>query len=705
MAVIGRIRKHSGLAVILVGVAIAAFVLSDLFSARPNQYKDVGEIEDVKISFSDFNYRVEENIEAQKINQNKENLTYDEAFVVRNNTWDQYVNEILMDKEYEELGLAVSSDELFDLIQGNNPHRLILQYFVNPETGRFDREFVIRYLQSLNQMTPQQQRQWVNFEKYIKRDRVNTKYNNLISKGFYVPDAFAKMQYENQKKNAEFRYAYKKYADVPDSLVSYTDDEYMDYYEENKHKFEQEFTRDIDYIVFDVEPSDEDYEKTKDEVFRIFQELQYSENIEMFVNATSDNRYDSTWWLQGVLPVALDTIAFNDAPGTLIQPYFLDNAWHMGKLIDVQSRPDSMKAEHILIAYRGALRAAEDVTRTRERAQALADSLYNIVNRNPNRLQELAVIFSNDGSVQSNNGDLGWFPDGAMIHAFNEAVANGKPGDVKFIETPFGFHVLKVTGKSTPVKKARVAVIDRAVEPSTETFQNIYVEASKFAGENNTPEKFEQAVIDQGLDKKSATYLKEMTNTIPGLDNPRSVVRWAFSDNAKVGAVSPVFDLDGKYLVALITAERQKGLISADEMRERLVNNMKNEKKGEYISELISKNGSTDLNVLARQLNLDLDTNYTLTFDSRNIPGFGAEHRIIGTIFAMDENGFKGPLQGGGAVFAIVVDRFGQVPETATYDFYKKNLETEFQRRVDNNYPYRAIMDNADIVDNRVYFY
>ncbi|MBU2651167.1 MAG: SurA N-terminal domain-containing protein [Bacteroidetes bacterium] len=705
MAVIGRIRKHSGLAVILVGVAIAAFVLSDLFSARPNQYKDVGEIEDVKISFSDFNYRVEENIEAQKINQNKENLTYDEAFVVRNNTWDQYLNEILMDNEYEELGLAVSSDELFDLIQGNNPHRLILQYFVNPETGRFDREFVIRYLQSLNQMTPQQQRQWVNFEKYIKRDRVNTKYNNLISKGFYVPDAFAKMQYENQKKNAEFRYAYKKYADVPDSLVSYTDDEYMEYYEENKHKFEQEFTRDIDYIVFDVEPSDEDYEKTKAEVFRIFQELQYSENIEMFVNATSDNRYDSTWWLQGVLPVALDTIAFNAAPGTLIQPYFLDNAWHMGKLIDVQYRPDSMKAEHILIAYRGALRAAEDVTRNRERAQAIADSLYNILRRNPNRLQELAVAFSNDGSVQSNNGDLGWFPDGAMIHAFNEAVANGKPGDVEFIETPFGFHVLKITGKSTPVKKARVAVIDRAVEPSTETFQKIYVEASKFAGENNNPEKFEQAVIDLGLDKRSATYLKEMTNTIPGLDNPRSVVRWVFSDNAKVDAVSPVFDLDGKYLVALITAERQKGVISADEMRERLVNNMKNEKKGEYISELISKNGSSDLNVLARDLNLDLDTNYTLTFDSRNIPGFGAEHRIIGTIFAMNENEFKGPLQGGGAVFAIVVDRFGQVPETATFDFYKKNLETEFQRRVDNNYPYRAIMDNADIIDNRVYFY
>lgn len=705
MAVIGRIRKHSGLAVIFVGVAIAAFVLSDLFRATPSQYKNVGVVDGVEIPFSEFNYKVEENIEAQKMNQQKENLTFGEAFTVRNNTWDQMVNEIIMDQEFAELGLNVSSDELFDLIQGNNPHRLILQYFVNPETGQFDREFVIRYLQNLSQMDPQQRRQWVNFEQFIKRDRLNTKYNNLISKGFYVPEDFARMLYENQSKNAEFRYAYKKYADVPDSLITYTDKDYEKYYAENKQKFEQEHTRDIDYVVFEVTPSEEDYEKTEAEVKRIYQEFQYSENVPMFVNATSDNRYDSTWWLQGVLPIPIDTIAFNSKPGTFIEPYFLDNAWHMAKLIDVDYRPDSLKAEHILIAYRGAFRAAEDNNRTREEAKALADSLYDVVRRSPSKLQNLAVKFSDDGSVENNQGDLGWFADGSMVHAFNEAVVDGNIGEVKMIETPFGYHVLRITDKLKPKKKARIAIINRNIEPSSDTYQKVYTEASMFAGENNTVEKFQQAVIDRGIEKKSATYLKAMNNAIPGLDNPRSVIQWTFSDNAEVGSVSPVFDLDGKYLVAAITEERQEGVIPLEEMKERLVNNIKNEKKGEYLMAMIEESGLNDVNLIATNLNFDLDTNLTLTFDARNIPGFGAEHTVIGTIFAMDENEFKAPVKGNGAVFAIVLDRFGDVPELGSYDLYRNNFINQFERRVENNYPYRAIMDNTDIEDNRRFFY
>ncbi len=705
MAVIGRIRKHSGLAVVFVGVAIAAFVLSDLFRATPNSYKDVGVVDGVEIPYTDFNYKVEENLEAQKLNQQKENLTFGEAFTVRNNTWDQMVNEIIMDQEYEKLGLNVSSDELFDLIQGKNPHRLILQYFTNPETGQFDREFVIRYLQNLSQMDPQQRRQWVGFEKFIKRDRLNTKYSNLISKGFYVPEAFARQQYENQKKNAEFRYAYKKYADVSDSLISYTDKDYEKYYAENKQKFEQEHTRDIDYIVFEVEPSEEDYEKTEAEVRRIFQEFQYTENVPMFVNATSDNRYDSTWWLEGVLSIPIDTVAFDARPGTFIEPYFLDNAWHMAKLMDVDYRPDSLKAEHILIAYRGAFRAAENNNRTIDQAKSLADSLYNVVRRYPAKLKDLAVQFSDDGSVENNQGDLGWFADGSMVHAFNKAVVEGNIGDVKMVESPFGYHILRITGKLKPKKKARVAIINRAVVPSSETFQNVYTEASMFAGENNTAEKFEQAAIDQGLDKKSATYMKEMNNAIPGLDNPRNVIQWTFSDNARVGNVSPVFDLDGKYLVAAITNERQEGIIPLEEMKERLINNIKNEKKGEYIVEMIEESGLNDVNLIASNLNFDLDTNITLTFDSRNIPGFGAEHEVIGTIFAMDENEFRAPIKGNGAVFAIILDRFGEVPELGSYDLYKNNAINEFARRVENNYPYRAIKDNTDIEDNRRYFY
>ena len=705
MAIIGTIRKHSGLAVALVGIAIAAFVLSDLFKAGPRNINNIGSIDGVEIPFTDFNYKVEENIEAQKINQEKENLSYSETFTIKQNTWQQYINEIIMNGEYEKLDLVVSGDELFDQLQGENPHHLIRQYFVNPETGRYDRNFVIQYIQHLDQLDPKAKNQWLSFEQFIKRDRLNQKYKNLISKCYYVPEAFAMMAYENQKKTAEFRYAFGKYIDIPDSLVTITEKDQKEYYEENKHNYEQEYTRDIDYVVFEIAPSQEDLEKIQNDVFQIFEEFKYTDNVPTFVNATSDNRYDSTWYEEGTLNVLIDSIMFNSEVGIFVEPYTQDNAWHMSKLVDIQYRPDSMKAEHVLISYIGAFRAPENINRTKTQARKLADSLYNVIRRNPFKLQELARELSNDGSVQENNGDLGWFADGSMIWAINNAVLTGNTGEIKFAETPIGYHIIKITDKLQPKKKVRVALIDRAIEPSSKTYQKVYVKTSKFAGDNNTMDKFEQAVIDQELDKREATYLREMSNSIPGLDYPRQIIRWAFSENTNIGDVSPVFDLDSRYVVATLTGERMKGVIPYDEMKEKLINNVKNELKGKYLVEKINSSGTDDIYQLAASLDMKVDTNNSLNFSARNIPGFGQEYTTIGKLFTLDKNIPSGPLKGNGAVFIILVDNFNEAPELGSYEAFKAGLISGIERSVTNDYPYRALEKKADIEDNRLFFY
>lgn len=705
MAIIGKIRKHSGLAVIFVGVAIAAFVMSDLFRAGPANYKDVGIIEGNEIPYSDFNYKVEDNIEAQKINQQKESLTHGEAFTIRQNTWNQIVKEIILDKEFEKLGLTVTSDELFELIQGEYPHELILQYFVNPETNQYDRNMVLRYLQNLNQLTPEQRRQWINFEKYIKRDRLNTKYNTLVSKGFYAPEAFAKMLYENQKKNAELLIGYKKYVDVADSLVSSTDEDFREYYDNNSYRFKQTSSRDIDYLVFEVEPTQDDFDKTEQDVKRIFEEFLYTENIPYFVNAVSDTKYDSVWWDEGTLPIALDTVFYNATAGAVIKPYFEDNTWHMAKLVDIQYRPDSMKAEHILISFVGAIRAAQDVTRTKEQAKDFADSLYQVISRNPVKLSQLAKDLSNDGSAAQNNGLLDWFPDGNMVHAFNQAVLEGKTGEVTLAETPFGYHIIRILDKLPPTKKIRVAEINRGVEVSDDTFQKYYIEASQFAGENNNIAKFDQAIIDQGLDKRTATHLMEMSNSIPGLEYARPVIRWVFNQNAEVGSVSPVFDLDGKYLVAVITVEREEGQTPYEEMKDMLINNIKNELKAQLILDQIKNKNATTFYEIIAAAGMKVDTNNILTFSSRNIPGFGGENDVIGSVFAMNEKDFLGPIKGNGGVFVVQINRFGEVPALGSYLLYKNNLIDDITRRINNNYHYKAIEKNSDIEDNRVLFY
>ena len=705
MAVIGAIRKHSGLAVILVGVAIAAFVLSDLFRAGPKARTSIGVINGIEIQATDFNYKVDANAETQKINQGVDNLTYEELYRIKENTWQQIVNEILMDEEFEDLGLVVSGDELFDQVQGENPHPLILQYFVNPETGRYDRNLIINYLQNLDQLDEQARNQWLNFEQFIKRDRLNTKYGNLILKAYYVPDIFAEQRYENQKRTAEFRFAYKKYAEIPDTLVTVTEEDERRYYEENKHRFEQETTRDIEYVVFDVSPSREDLTKIEEDVREIFRDFTYAGNVPEFVNTTSDARYDSSWYAEGSLPVLIDSVMFNSEVDVFVEPYIDDEKWHMAKLVDIQYRPDSMRAEHILISYTGAFRTAEEVTRTRSQAEALADSLYDVVRRNPGRLQELAVEFSNDGSVEQNLGDLGWFPDGNMVWAFNEAVRNADVGEVTMAESVFGYHVIRVTGKAEPRKKVRVAQIEREIAPSTQTFQKAYTQASKFAGENETREQFDQTVEEQGLDKREATYLREMSSAIPGLDDPRAIVRWLFFEKTEVGDVSHVFELDEKFVVATVTDERFEGVIPFDEMRERLKSNVLNEVKGQFITKKIEESGLTDIYQIASQMNTSLDTNTTLTFASRNIPGFGSESEVIARVFTMEPNENSGPVIGNGAVFVIVLDNISEAPELGSYAMYKNQMATEFQRNVQNNYPYRAIEENADIEDHRILYY
>jgi peptidyl-prolyl cis-trans isomerase D len=705
MAIIGTIRKHSAIAVILVGVAIGAFILSDLFN-KPGRRKihPIGIINGTDITVNEYNQKVEDNIEIQRQNQGKQALDANDAFNVRVSTWNQYLNDIIMGKQYDELDLAVTTDELFDQVQGPNPHRLIMQYFTDPKTGKYSPDFVANFLQNLDKLDPSVKKQWISLEKYIKQDRLNAKYQSLVSKGYYVPAAFARLDYLAKSRAARFRYTAIRYSSLSDSLLTLTNEDYQKYYDENKQLYEQDASRDIDYVIFDVQPSADDRAKIRDNTFQIYDEFLTVADVPSFVNATSDNRYDSTWYKKGKLPVTIDSLLFNAPIGTCVPPYEENGTWHMAKLMDIASRPDSMKAEHILISFHGAYKAPESLARTKEDANKLADSLLNVVKGNDTRFKALAIQYSDDASAKDKQGDLGWFADGSMVYPFNEAVVKGKVGDLLKVESPFGFHVIRITGKQEPVKKIRVALIDRLIEPSSKTFQDVYAEASTFAGENNTREKFDRTVTEKGLNKRTATYLKDMANSIPGITNPREVIRWAFYDGIKLGEVSPVFDVGGAYTVALVTQIREKGPIPIEQIKENLKTFVMNDKKADYIIEKV-KAAPGDVYQIAGKFGSKVDTNTTLTFASRNIPGFGSEFTVIGSIFAMKAGQESEPIQGNGAVFVMQLDGFTEPPEVSDVTNYKNQLRTAFQGRVTSNYVFTALQNKAAIEDNRrLYF-
>ncbi|MCP4018074.1 MAG: hypothetical protein GY735_18450, partial [Delftia sp.] len=259
MAVIGTIRKKSGLLIIIIGIAIAGFVLQDAFKGKGGpENKKLGVINGTDITYTEFERKMEDQVEQIKQQQRKENLTAKELFQIRRNVWDQLVNDILMSEEYKELSVEVSLDEMNDMFYGKFLHQYIVQYFTNPKTGQVDRQNVMSNINNFDQMKPEQQKQWKLLEEYIKADRIRTKYNNLITKSFYMPKAFAKKAYEAQSDFVKCRLVSVAYNTVSDSAVNLTDKDYETYYEEHKQEFEQEPSRDIEYVMFEVLPSKED---------------------------------------------------------------------------------------------------------------------------------------------------------------------------------------------------------------------------------------------------------------------------------------------------------------------------------------------------------------------------------------------------------------------------------------------------------------
>lgn len=709
MAIIGTIRKHfSVLAVVLVGLAIGAFIFSDLVTgpkgSRSNRIPTIGTVNGTDILAADYNRKVDDNLEIQRINQGVEALSAQDAFNVRVSTWNQYLNEIIMGAEYEKLNLAVTTEELFDLVQGPRPHRLISQYFSDPNTGVFNPQTVVNFLQNLDQMQPEVKKQWLNLEKYIKDDRMTQKYNTLVAKGYYVPAAFARMDYESKKKSAEMRYVGIRYTSVPDTSVALTDADYEKYYEENKHQYTQDASRDIDYVLFNVEPSADDRQKAREDFMRLYADFLTTIDVPGFVNMNSDTRYDSSWKKGSDLPAGIDSLIVNSPVGTFVPPYEENNAWHTAKLIEIASRPDSMKAEHILVSFAGSASANEQITRTKISAESRADSLLAVVKRGETPMQVLAVQYSDDPSSKENKGDLGWFADGAMVPTFNNAVAAGKVGDIVKVETQFGFHVVKITGKKDPVKKVRIAMIDRVIEPSSKTYQDIFVQASTFAGENSTKEKFDRAVEEKGLNKRSAPYIQAVSNTIAGIESPREVIRWAYHDGIEVGEVSGVFDVGEAYVVACLTTVREKGTIPLEQIRENIRNFVLNEKKAAQLTDRIGSDN--DIYQIARNYNTKVDTNITLTFSSRNIPGYGSEFQVIGRVFSMNEGQVSEPIKGNGGVFVVALDRFYTPPDNNEYLTNQAQLRNSFRSRVTSgNSIYTALEKKAEIEDNRELFF
>ena len=706
MAIIGTIRKHSALAVIIVGVAIAAFVIGDFGKGASRPTTDIGSVNGDEISYQDFNSKVEENLEFQRETSGTDKISEEMSYQVRQNTWNTMIKKLVIQEELDELGMVVSPEELFEQIQGRNPHRYILQYFKDPNTGEYNPAVVLNYLKNLDQMEPKARTQWLQFEKAIKEDRMDTKFNNLIGRSNYTPKQILRKQYELQNKRLNVRYISPGFHTIPDSSIVLTEEDYTRFYDKNKIYFQnEEPLAELDYVLFEVKPSAKDRQEIAEDVSKLYAEFEAIKDPMTFVNANSDQKYDTGFMNKGVLPEQLDSLLFNSPVETVIPPFQDGAAWYMAKLMAIAERPDSMQGSQLLITWAG-LGVSETATRTQKQAKKTADSLLVILRANPAQFEAVTKEISDYPTAKEDGGVLPWFPDGnANVSPFFDAGITMRPNDVKIVETRLGFSLFKLTEKSAPQEKIKAAVLQRNIDPSNQTFQDVYTQASMFAGTYKTPEAFDTGAVATGVYKRQAQGVKPMDNTVQGLPSARNMVRWTFAEATKVGEVSPVFDLQGSYAVALLKNRYAKGTQPLDEVKARIEPNVKNMKKIEIMADRVKEavQQTPDLNELALVFNVKVDT-ASIVFSGMNRSTIGRENDVVGELFSFPAGQLNGPLEGNFGVYVVFIDDIIEAPAKDNFVYEQRNDMQGWNNRVSNSL-YDALKKQAAIEDNREMFY
>lgn len=701
MATLEKIRSKAGVLVaVVIGLALLAFILGDFINSGSSLFRnsqlEIAHVAGNSIPVQTYQERLEKSIENRKRNTRQSNL--DEATIdqIQEQTWDDLIRENVMKGEFEALGLDVSSDELFDMVQGKNVHPSIMQVPIfQDQTGQFNPVLVIQFLKNLDQdQTGNLRESWLEFEQSILRERLNSKYNTLLKKGLYVTRDKAVEEAKYRATKVEFEYVGARLNTVPDSLIVITDEDIQKYYDENIEDFKQKASREIEYVSFDILPSEEDDVLSKKWVEDIKNEFINAESDKQFVNLNGDTGFNTVYFKQGELSAELDEFAFNAKVGEVYGTYKEDDAYKLAKLSSIEYLPDSVRASHILI---GPDENDNDISA----AKYMVDSLQQLVLDGAS-FEVLATKYGSDGTA-AKGGDLGWFQPADMVQAFSDTCFFSEKGHVTTVITQHGAHLVKVTGRSKEVKKVQLAILDRIIIPSNKTIQFIYQQASEFAGKNNSLEKFDNAVVEQGLNKRLSQALRINDKKISGLESPRELVRWAF--NSEPEAVSPVFELGDKFVVAVITEVNEEGHVPLEQIRTQIENEVRKEKVREYLYEKVLNAFLANSNIedLAKELDTEIKISKNVTFTAFSISGLGTEHEVQAHAIKLGIGEQSGVIKGKNGVYVIRVTDIIESEPLATNEEQKKLISSQASK-VEYQI-FETLKAIADIEDKRYKFY
>ncbi|MDT0558491.1 SurA N-terminal domain-containing protein [Ichthyenterobacterium sp. W332] len=717
MAILNKIRQRTLVLIVVIAMALFAFVLTDLFrnsdALLGGSADVVGTINGKDIKRNEFAFRVEN---AQRgLRGNSSSLQ------AVNSVWNQELEKAIMSTEFDELGLTVENAQMMELLKpgfGSYPE------FQN-EAGTFDEGKLKAFVANLEAIRPERAQlgtfqinydEWTNNEQSIAARGLKTSYYNLIKAGVGATLGEAEADYALENQTRDLSFVFVPYTSIADSLVAVTKSDINDFVKKNPEDYKVEASKEVKFVEFQEIASAQDEEDMKANLVKSLNtRVDYSEaegvtiadtivgfldakDVSEYVNLNSDINYNDTFTFKADLVPAIADSIFKLNVGEYYGPYKDGAYYKVSKVVVEKQIPDSVTVRHILIPFVGGQRAAADVTKTDEQAKKTADSIYNVITSRSAKFLDLLEL-SSDKVSNEKDGEIEFDYKAAMAPEFKDFSFENNVGDLEVVKTSFGYHIIEILKQNAKNRALKIATIAKTIEASLETEDQIF----------NNVQKFEIALKDgdletlakeQDLTVRPVTFGK-MDENIPGLGFQRQIVKWSFEDGTDIGDYKR-FSIPGKgFVIVQLVNETEEGLMSAENASAIALNEIRNAKKAQMIREKIT--GTTVADV-AKNQSQSRRTAAAVNMKNPTLAGAGPEPLVVGAAFGLNEGETSKLIDGEKGVFMVEVTKVNEFTPLDNYSAIANRLSTARVNGAQSKV-YNALKEVADIDDNRATFY
>ena len=699
MAILQKTREKAGLAVsIIIALALLSFIvdpgtLESAFQMMSSK-NNVGEINGKAVSYMDFQQDIDNFTTVNELVSGSASQNEQQQEQIRNAAWQSLVDKYLFTKKAKEAGITVGEEEMKALLAGDMVSPIIAQNpaFVD-ENGNFSKTALQNFINSISQdATGKLKTYWDYLQNSVNTQQYYAKYGSLFNQSNVQNPLMLKRAIEENNNTTNVDFVMVPLGFTTDTTIKVSSADIKKYYDAHKDMFKQNASRDIEYVVFEVKPSEADIAATSDAMDKLYEEFSTTDGMKSFLAKNSEKSFDEYWYKDGELNTVntdLNTFVFGNANGT--SPVIADesnNVFYAGRIMATAQVPDSVYVRHIL------LRGTD--------AAAKADSLIGVLAKGEN-FSNLAASFSEDtqSSADGELGNIGWMTQTYMIPGF-ESVMTAQPNKPYAVKTQYGTHVVEVTKRTAPVTKKQVAILSKTALASGETFNNHYAKASKFAKLAAGGYKDYLAAVDScGAYSHPVNGVLESTSSYGAIDQAKEVTRWIF-DN-KVGKVSPIITVNNNYFfVTTVKGIHNEGIATIDEVKDMINQQLYSERLSAKTADRVAEQikGLNDLQTIADTLHSIVSSGVDVRFAS--LSGQGLDPKFIGAASVAPEGQICGPVPGSIGTYVYKVN--SREMESFFTEDDAKNYANQMSS-YNSQMILPVMMQEADVKDHRARFF